>query len=241
MQHILGANPIADYPDSTEAADVYKGLPVFAQKGLHKYILRLVCGSISSGAQILELGSGSGAFACRLMDAGFHVTCCDITAEKFEVTGSVPFIEADLNNTFGNLIGREFDAVISMEVIEHLENPWQFLRQIVQLVRPGGTVIISTPNIDTPRSLLSFTKFGTFKYFKDSDYGPGGHISPISQWQLFKIFERAGLSGIHMEGFGAPWGRGLRHLGAKLISLFMKNNPARFGPIVICVAVRPDK
>lgn len=203
-------------------------------------MLNLVCRSLSPGAQILELGSGSGAFACRLMDAGFHVTCCDITAEKFGLSGSVPFIEADLNNSFAAIIGREFDAVISMEVIEHLENPWQFLRQIVQLVRPGGTAIVSTPNIDTPRSLLSFTKFGTFKYFKDSDYGPGGHISPISQWQLRKIFERAGFSEIRMEGFGKPWGAGPRHLGAKLMSLLMKKNPARFGPIVLCVAGRPD-
>ena len=72
----------------------------------------------------------------------------------------------------------------------------------MKLVRPGGAVIVSTPNIDTPRSLLSFVKFGTFKYFKDSDYGPGGHVTPLSRWQLFKIFERAGLSRIRMEELG---------------------------------------
>jgi SAM-dependent methyltransferase len=216
-------------------------LPVFAQKGLHEYMLGLARGSITPGAQILELGSGSGAFALRLMDAGFQVTCCDITGEYFSVSSGVSFIEADLNTEFAPQIAMQFDAVISMEVIEHLENPWQYLRQIVQLVRPGGTVIISTPNIDTPRSLLSFIKFGTFKYFKDSDYGPGGHITPISQWQLAKIFERAGLSKVSMQGFGTPWGRGLRHLGAKLGSLLMKNNPAKFGPIIICIAVCPDR
>lgn len=236
---ILGTGPITNYPDSTEAAEVYKGLPVFAHKGLHEYVLNLVCESITSSAQILELGSGSGAFARRLMDAGFHVTCCDITAENLKIFGSVPFIEADFNSAFATQVEGTFDAVIAMEVIEHLENPWQFLRQIVKLVRPGGMIVISTPNIDTPRSLLSFTKYGTFKYFKDSDYGPGGHITPISQWQFLKIHERAGLSGIRIEGFGAPWGSGLRHLGAKLISLLMKNNPAKIGPIVVCIAERP--
>ena len=97
---------------------------MFAQKGLHKFILSLVSRSLSPSAHILELGSGSGAFACRLMDAGFHVTCCDVTAEKFEAFGNARFIKADLNTAFATLVGKEFDAVISLEVIEHLENPW---------------------------------------------------------------------------------------------------------------------
>jgi SAM-dependent methyltransferase len=214
-------------------------LPVFAEKGLHEYVFRLASELIASNAQILELGSGSGAFACRLVDNGYQVTCCDITAENFGILENVPFIEADLNSEFSTQLKNTYDAVIALEIIEHLENPWQFLRQIVKLVRPGGTVLISTPNVDTPRSLLSFAKYGHFKYFKDSDAGPGGHISPISQWQLVKILERAGLSKIRIEGFGAPWGSGLRHLGAKITSLLMKKNPAKFGPIVIGVAERP--
>jgi len=212
---------------------------VFAQKGLHEFVLNVVRRFISPNAQILELGSGSGAFSMRLMDAGFQVTCCDISSERFEISESAPFIEANFDSLFSTQFDRTFDAVITMEVIEHLENPWQFLRQITDLVRPGGTVIVTTPNIDTPRSILSFVKSGNFKYFKDSDYGPGGHISPISQWQLIKILERAGLSLEVIEGFGAPWGSGLRHLGAKLMSLLMKKNPGKIGPIVICVAQRP--
>tara|TARA_B100000315_G_scaffold257974_1_gene308645 strand:- start:1053 stop:1727 length:675 start_codon:yes stop_codon:yes gene_type:complete len=221
-------------------AESYKGLPVFAHKGLHEYTETLVRESVPPAARILELGCGSGAFSRRLEDAGYYLTCCDMTADYFVNWGSVSFVEADINDAFETQIEGTFDAVIALEVIEHLENPWQFMRRVLKLVRPGGTVVVSTPNIGSPRSVLSFVKNGTFKYFLDSDFAPGGHITPISQLHLTKIIERAGFYNIRVESFGSPWGSGVRHLGAKLVSLLMKNNPTKIGVISICIAERPE-
>ena len=224
---------------STVGAETYKHLPVFAHKGLHEYVEKLVHESLLPGAMVLELGSGSGAFSLRLLDSGFHLTCCDLTAENFNITGNTTFIEADLNGAFETKIEGTFDAVISLEVIEHLENPWQFLRGIMKLVQPGGAVIISTPNIGSPRSILSFIKNGAFKYFQKWDFTPGGHITPISQLHLVKIIEQAGFINVRVGSAGSPWGRGVRHLGAKILTLLMRNNPTKIGAISVCIAERP--
>lgn len=43
-------------------------------------------------------------------------------------------------------LGRRFDAIVAGELIEHLENPGLFLRNMHRHLKPGGTIIISTPN-----------------------------------------------------------------------------------------------
>ena len=41
----------------------------------------------------------------------------------------------------------QFQVIASTEVIEHLENPWFFMRELYRVTEPGGMVIISTPNL----------------------------------------------------------------------------------------------
>lgn len=43
-------------------------------------------------------------------------------------------------------LGRTFDTIVAGEVIEHLENPGQFIRNAARHLKPGGVLIISTPN-----------------------------------------------------------------------------------------------
>ena len=43
-------------------------------------------------------------------------------------------------------LGRQFDAIVAGEIIEHLENPGLFLRNMQRHLKPGGVLILSTPN-----------------------------------------------------------------------------------------------
>lgn len=55
-------------------------------------------------------------------------------------------IVADVRELTGTLSDRTFDNIIAGELIEHLENPYEFLRSIRSLLSPSGRLILSTPN-----------------------------------------------------------------------------------------------
>ncbi len=64
----------------------YEGLPEKAAAGLHATAFELFRKYVSSGAKVLDLGSGAGAWAKRLHDASYSVTACDfeVPNERFE-------------------------------------------------------------------------------------------------------------------------------------------------------------
>ena len=219
--------------------EYYKELPVFAFAGLHQRVGERASAFFAGGARVLDLASGSGALALRLCDLGFDVACCEAVPEGFRLHGRVPLSTVDLDDDFATRLDGPFDAITAVEIIEHLENPWHFLRQCAHLLKPGGRMILTTPNIDTPRSILSFVKTGTFKFFTDGYYEKDGHITPLSQWQVEKCIGEAGLELNSLETFGAPWGTGLRHLGAKALWLFANKNPRKIGAHTIAIIGKP--
>ena len=62
-----------------------------------------------------------------------------------------------------------------METIEHLENPRAFVRKLVRLAKPGGWVVVTTPNQRSLLSLLTLMTKGKFSHFQD---GTIRHTSP---------------------------------------------------------------
>ena len=84
-----------------------------------------------------------------------------------------------------------YDAIFSLEVIEHLENPRQFFRELGRIVAPEGRVIVTTPNIRCVRFLVSFAFKGCFAHFDDSNYP--AHITPLSPIDMSRAATEAGL------------------------------------------------
>ncbi|MGB0671494.1 MAG: class I SAM-dependent methyltransferase, partial [Rhodospirillales bacterium] len=146
----------------------YRGLPVLSFPGLHDHVRTLAQRHFPQEASVLDLGCGSGALSLRLADAGFRMSCADAVGEAFRLRDEMPFTAVDLNRDFAPIIGGIFPAITAVEIIEHLENPRHFLRQCRALLQPGGCLILTTPNIDNLRSVLSFVKTGCFKYFDDN-------------------------------------------------------------------------
>jgi cyclopropane fatty-acyl-phospholipid synthase-like methyltransferase len=101
----------------------------------------------------------------------------------------------DLNSDFSDQadISGQFDLIIAVEIIEHLENPYHFARQLKSLLAPNGTIIVSTPNIESAASRIHFLRSADFRWFGDYFYRGSGHITPLTIWQLTNIFDRARL------------------------------------------------
>lgn len=88
--------------------------------------------------------------------------------------------------------GRTFDLVVALEVIEHLESPLGFLRETAKLTRPGGYVVLTTPNVDNFPSRILFGLRGQLRGASATD--DPGHISPILLWTFAqRLVPRAGL------------------------------------------------
>ena len=170
----------------------YKGLPIYAAPGLHESASEMLGTAVARDARVLEFGAGSGAMSLRLSDLGFHITASDLFVESFKPE-QIPFVAADLNGAFATQWPQGFDAVMALEIIEHLENPRHTLRQIRALLPVGGQLVLSTPNIANPVSQALFLRTGQFQWFRDIDYHEQGHITPLSPWVLEKALQEAGF------------------------------------------------
>lgn len=152
--------------------------------------------------RLLDVAAGSGYTSARLRSMGFDVIATDIHKDQFQVDG-VQLVEADLNRSFP-FEDAAFDAVVALEIIEHLENPNRFLRELRRVLKPGSRAVLSTPNILCLRSRLRFLLRGEFHLFYDMERRlkdpffeqATGHISPLPSWLLRHFCADA--------GFGAP-------------------------------------
>lgn len=142
---------------------------------------------------VLDIAAGHGALTKRIQDIfptwSFQINDLDHTNPlSGAVTSTI-----DLNGKFGETLP-EFDLVLCIEVIEHLENPWNLFRELRKVVRPGGTLILSTPNSDSILDRIEYLKYGHAFYFgKRGFVNSGGHITPVPDWLMRKIATESGF------------------------------------------------
>jgi 2-polyprenyl-3-methyl-5-hydroxy-6-metoxy-1,4-benzoquinol methylase len=99
--------------------------------------------------RILDIPSGEGAFARRCRQHGRSVVAAD--CENLCNVPGVPFVRGDMNQPLP-FDDDSFDAIVCIDGIEHIERPFDFVQQCRRIVRPGGAIVLSTPNISSLRS-----------------------------------------------------------------------------------------
>ncbi len=125
-----------------------------------------------------------------------HVECYEgVDVVRYpDFPADKPLYVIDLDTGKAHLPDNYADVVVSVETIEHLENPRAFFREMLRLCRVGGTAIVRTPN------QLSFLSLGTlivkhrFQQFTDSSYP--AHITALLEVDLLRIANECGLSDI---------------------------------------------
>ena len=86
----------------------------------------------------------------------------------------------------------QFDIVICSEVIEHLENPRATFRNLFELLKEGGTLILTMPNQETVRSYLHLIFRGHFVAFNDKEYP--AHITALLRTDVRRLCKEAGFT-----------------------------------------------
>lgn len=180
----------------------YRGLPIYAAQGHHEECFAMLGPWLRPGDSCLDLGAGSGAFARRMADAGYDVQANDLDPSSYGAK-EVPFWSLDLNRPVPEqLRGRRFDLVIAMELIEHLRDPIGFLEICRSFCKPGGMVLLTTPNTVDPISSCLFLKRGEYQFFNRQDYKGIGHITILPHWLLESHLERVGLETVQRTSVG---------------------------------------
>jgi ubiquinone/menaquinone biosynthesis C-methylase UbiE len=86
-------------------------------------------------------------------------------ASSVVVVKNLNFIESDLNGRLP-FEDKSLDCIACVEGIEHLENPFQTVREFRRIMKEGGLLVITTPNIQNIGSRFRFLMTGGFNYFK---------------------------------------------------------------------------
>jgi SAM-dependent methyltransferase len=120
--------------------------------------------NLPAGARVLDAPCGRGALTAALAQQEFSATGADLDADAAALLGP-SFTQANLDAALP-WPNATFDAVFCTEGIEHLENHFSFLRETHRILKPGGLLILTTPNITALRSRVRF--FGSGFFGRDS-------------------------------------------------------------------------
>lgn len=125
------------------ADDALFGLDLLRHRAAYHETIRIA--QAQGAASVLELGSGTGYGTTELAEALDRVVGLDRVAPLASARGAgARFVRADLAAL--PLAAARFDLVVSFQVIEHLEDPGVLVDAMARLVRPDGSVLVSTPN-----------------------------------------------------------------------------------------------
>ena len=172
-------------------------------------VLELMDGIDWPNAKVCDVGAGSGLFSQVLceyvrneigLEPKDHVFACDLDPTIFHFDE----IDCDASGDDGRLPydDNTFDVTLLIEVIEHVEDQFAFFRELARITKPGGRVIVTTPNTLNMNSRLRNLFVGfplLFDPLPLSEHDPrflGGHIHPITPYFLAYNAVRAGLTDI---------------------------------------------
>jgi SAM-dependent methyltransferase len=146
----------------------------------------------ASARRVLDLGCATGALGAALRECGAEVVGVELdpglarAAERRldrVIVADVAALPDDL--------GR-FDCIVAADVLEHLPDPWTALRRAVELLDPGGAVVVSLPNA---RFFETFWELGVRGRWPRRDQGlfDRGHLRWFTLRDARDLLESAGL------------------------------------------------
>jgi SAM-dependent methyltransferase len=155
------AKHVGNYP-ALAARDAYEtwheqlGIDIECKEPWHTLVkTHLDAGHDLTGKRILEIGCGRGGFACWLSlqpAQPFSITAADFSsmavrkAQAFAAERGITVKWEVMDIQRIAQPDSTFDTVISCETVEHIPDPFQAVRELARVLKPGGRLFLSTPN-----------------------------------------------------------------------------------------------
>ena len=116
----------------------------------------------ASARRVLDVGCSTGVMGGALREGGHVVTGIELDPELAAVARQRldTVVEADVERLAqdGGLGGEEFDCVVLADVLEHLRDPWSVVRWAAERVAPGGSVVLSVPNVRHAKTIWALAR-----------------------------------------------------------------------------------
>jgi glycosyltransferase involved in cell wall biosynthesis/SAM-dependent methyltransferase len=143
---------------------------------------------------VVDLGCGRGDCGRRLDGTfGTYIGCDVVRYANFPEVPSISFRQVDLNQPPYPLAEASADVVVSIETIEHVENPRALVREMVRIVKPGGWILVTTPNQLSLASKLNLLVRNEFQAFQEAPGLYPAHITALVEADLRRIARECGL------------------------------------------------
>ncbi len=154
---------------------------------------------LSASMKLLEIGPGSGFTAFRLARRVRQLTLVEVgtvaTAElreRFRETRNIRVVCADATQlSFADMLQDEFDTAFCLDVFEYVVDPAVFLRNVAAVLRPGGEIFLSYPNVPPPAG-DGMTCFSRLAQLEGLLAAAGFH-----DWQIFAVRLRRNAAAVY--------------------------------------------
>jgi 2-polyprenyl-3-methyl-5-hydroxy-6-metoxy-1,4-benzoquinol methylase len=207
---MLRPEPQPDWPASWQDAyqyDLKEVFPPFATPRGHGYAYRqrlahtlsMVEAVTPPHAKVIDIAAAQGNFALSLAERGYDVTWNDLRTELAgyvhlkHQSGAISFLPGDV---FSLSALECYDTVVITEIIEHVAHPDRFLAQVAKLLKPGGHIVMTTPNGEfVGNRLPRFSDCPDPSAFESVQFQPDGdgHIFLLHADEIEPMAHDAGL------------------------------------------------
>lgn len=163
-------------------------------------------GVLPSSGTLVDVGGATGNLGYALQDLFEQRWVVDIAAACRAPARNKgnQFIQANVDAVGLDIFSSgSVDLIVALDLIEHILDPDSFARECFRALRPGGAVLINTPNIQFWRHLESLVVRGRFPHTSgDPEVYHGGHVAFYNLHDMVEVFGSAGFSDMRMHTDG---------------------------------------
>jgi 2-polyprenyl-3-methyl-5-hydroxy-6-metoxy-1,4-benzoquinol methylase len=186
---MTGACPV-NHADVQARARLSQGS---SNAAIYRMVARALEGRHPGGGVLVDVGCGTGNL-WPFVDAFFarYVGVDTVRYDGFPAEAEFHLLDLDRDSL--PISDASAEVVAAVETIEHLENPRAFLRELVRIARPGGYVIVTTPNQLSLLSKLTLVVKNQFNAFQDGSYP--AHLTALLEVDLRRMAAECALTDV---------------------------------------------